>query len=117
MENSTSTLETLFQKTVVYVKTSMELYKLEAVSKSANIISSMVVRLIVFLVGVLFFLFLNLGIALLLGEWLGKLYYGFFTMSLFYSILIGLFLLFKNQLVKNPITNFIARKIIKKDEI
>jgi hypothetical protein len=116
MENGTTTLETLFEKSANYVKTSFELYKLEAVYKSANIVSSIAVRLIVFWVVVLFSLFLNIGMTLLLGEWFGKLYYGFFAMAFIYIILAGLFLLFQDQLIKNPICNFIIRKMIKKDE-
>jgi hypothetical protein len=116
MENSTTTLETLFEKTVVYAKTSFELYKLEAIYNAANLLSSMAVRLIVFLVVVLFSLFLNIGMALLLGEWLGKFYYGFFAMAFIYIILTGLFILLQDQLIKNPICNFIIRKMIKKDE-
>ena len=116
MENGTKTLETLFEKTTAYVKTSFELYKLEVVYSLASIISSIAVRLIVFSVVVLFSLFLNIGMALLLGEWLGKLYYGFFAVSLIYIILMVLFLVFQEQLIKNPICSFIIRKMIKKDE-
>jgi hypothetical protein len=116
MENGTTALETLFEKTLAYAKTSFELYKLEAVYKSVNIISSVTVGLIVFFVVVLFSLFLNIGMALLLGEWLGKFYYGFFAMAFIYMILAILFLLFQDQLIKNPICNFIIRKMIKKDE-
>jgi hypothetical protein len=116
MENGTTALETLFEKTVVYAKTSLELYKLEVVHKASNIISSVTVGLIVFFVVVLFSLFLNIGMALLLGEWLGKFYYGFFAMAFIYIILAILFLLFQNRLIKNPICNFIIRKMIKKDE-
>ncbi|WP_310556960.1 hypothetical protein [Flavobacterium sp.] len=116
MKNSTTVLETLFEKTTVYVKTSIELYKLEAVSCLANIISSIAVRLIVFFVFVLFSFFLNIGMALFLGEWLGKVYYGFFAMALIYIFLAILFLLFQNQLIKNPICNFIIRKTTENNE-
>ncbi len=116
MENNTKTLETLFEKATVYVKTSIELYQLEAVYNSANIISSLLVRTVLAIVFVLFSLFLNIGIALLLGDWLGKLYYGFFAMSLIYVIFAVLFVLFQNQLIKNPICNFIIRKMVKNNE-
>ncbi len=116
MENCTTPLEKLFEKTAVYAKTSFELYKLEAVHKAANIVSSIAVRFILFFFVVLFSLFLNIGMALLLGEWLGKFYYGFFAMAFIYIILAVLFLLFQNQLIKNPICNSIIRKTIKNNE-
>ena len=116
MENCMTTLEKLFEKTEIYVKTSIELYKLEAVYKSANIISSITVKLIMAIVFVLFFLFLNIGMALLIGKYFGEWHYGFFAMALFYMLIAGIILLFQNELIKNPTCNFIIRKTIKKDE-
>ena len=116
MEANTTFIETLFEKIVTYIKTSLELLKLEIIYKSVNIISSIAIRLIVIFFITLFLFFLSIGMAFFLGEWLGKIYYGFFAMAFVYIILTILFLVFQKQLIKNPICNFLIRKTISKDE-
>ncbi len=116
MENSATAFQTLFEKVTVYVQTSLELYKLEAISIASNMISSIATRVVLVIVVLLFSFFLNIGIALLLGKWLGEFYLGFFAMACFYLLLTILFLVFQEQLLKNPISSFIIQKMIKKDE-
>ncbi|WP_395043986.1 hypothetical protein [Flavobacterium sp.] len=114
MENCILSIEKLLQKLEVYSKTSMELCKYNTIYKSANIISSLVVKSVLGIVFILFFLFLNIGLALLLGEYFGKFYYGFFFMAGFYVLLAFLFMLFQDSLIKNPISNYIIRKTLNK---
>jgi len=61
---------------------------------------------------VLFSLFLNIGIAILIGEYLGKLYFGFFIMAGFYLAVGFLFIVFQQEWIKNPVSNFMIRKIL-----
>ncbi len=93
----------------------MELCKYNAVYKSANILSSLALRLILAVIFVLFSLFLNIALALLIGEYLEKFYYGFFIMAGFYVIVAVLFVIFQEELIKNPVCNFIIRKTLKQN--
>ncbi len=108
MENNISQVETLFEKTKHYTQTSVELYKLKAIDKSADVISTLAARLAVGVFVTLFFLILNVGISLWLGEILGKSYYGFFIVSGFYAVGAILLYVFRNKWIKTSVRNSIV---------
>lgn len=105
-------IETLFGQTKDYVDTRLELYKLKAIDKSSSIISSAISGVALFIVFFMFFIVLNIGIALLIGELVGKAYAGFLIWAGFYAI-VGLVLFFgRNKIVKTPVTGMIIRKFL-----
>ena len=107
MENTTATIEKLIEKAEVYSKTTLELFKCNVIYKAANVFSSLAIRLVLVLVAVFISLMFSIGLALLLGEFLGKTYYGFFLITGFY-VLIGIVIfLFRKQWIKHPVSNFI----------
>lgn len=75
-------------------------------------ISSIAVRILLLSFFMLFSLFLNIGIALMIGKYLGQFYYGFFIMSGFYVLVGFIFYLYQQSLIKNPVCNFIIKKIL-----
>ena len=81
MNDNQTPIEALFEKAEDYSKTTLELFKLNAIDKTAEIVSSLAVRLAILLAVVLFVLVLNIGVALWIGELLGKTYYGFFVVA------------------------------------
>ena len=86
MEENTKFLETLLESASEYGKTSLELVKLITLEKTTDVVSSLVPRSVVIVLIVTFVLFLNLGLAIWLGDLLGKLYYGFFAVAAFYML-------------------------------
>jgi hypothetical protein len=114
MENCSQSIEKLISKVETYSKTTFEICKYNTIYRSADLFSSIAVRLVLLGVFVLFSLFLNIGIALLIGEYLGQFYYGFFIMAVFYLIVGFIFILFQQELIKNPVCNFIIKKILNK---
>ena len=116
MENCASSIEKLLEKVEVYSKTSMELCKYNMIYKSTAIISALLAKLVLGIIFILFFLFLNIGLSLLVGDFFGKSYYGFFIIAGFYMVLVFLFKLFQNQLIKKPVSNYIIRKTLKDNE-
>lgn len=115
MENSTATIEKLIEKAEVYSKTTLELCKFNAIYKAANLFSTLAIRLVLIIVVVLFSLMVNIGMALCLGEYLGKTYFGFFVIAFFYSILGFVLYLFRNRWIKNPVSNFIISQSLSKN--
>src|SRR5690606_38962687 len=87
MEEQSTSLESLYEKTKEYVNTNIELAKLKAVDKTSDILSSAVPRIIVGIFLVVFVMVFNIAVSLWLGEILGKSYYGFFTVAGFYLLL------------------------------
>jgi hypothetical protein len=112
MDEQSGLIESLIEKGEQYGKTTLELLKLKTLDKSADVVSNLVSWLIVFIFAVLFFLILNIGVALWLGELLGKSYYGFFVVSGFYAILALIFSIFRKQIVKNPVNNSIITQVL-----
>ena len=114
MENNTSTIEMLFVKAEDYTRTTAELLKLKAVDKTADVASSPLSRGAVSIVFVMFAFLANVGLSLWIGELLGKDYYGFLTVSSFYLIASVLLYVFRDPLIKLPVSNFIIERMLKK---
>lgn len=112
MDEQPGLIETLIEKGEQYGKTTIELLKLKTLDKSADVVSTLISWTIVIVFAVLFFLIMNIGIALWLGEMLGKSYYGFFAVSGFYAILVIVFWIFRKQWVKDPINNSIVTQVL-----
>jgi hypothetical protein len=75
-------------------------------------VSNLVSWLIVIIFALLFFLILNIGIALWLGELMGKSYFGFFVVAGFYAFIIIIFSVFRKRLVKKPINDSIVKQVL-----
>ena len=99
MEEKTTLLEPLLEKIGAYTKSSLELYKLKAIDKSASIFATLASSAILLFFLSMFIFMVNIGLALWLGELLGKTYYGFFIIASFYAFVGGvLYLFFKKSL-------------------
>jgi phosphoglycerol transferase MdoB-like AlkP superfamily enzyme len=116
MDNDRSTIEMLIERAENYVKTSIELAKLKAIDKFAEIISSLASIIIVSIVVGMFLMLTNLGLAFWIGEMLGNIYYGFFTMAGFYLVIALIFILFKKSMLKIPVSNIIITQILKEKQ-
>ena len=112
MDTQPTNLESLFEKAEAYSIRSLELVKLKSVERISEVASWVTSRLGVVITISLFAFSLNIGIALWLGELLGKIYYGFFIVAAFY-LLVGLVLhLFLHQWIKKPLGDLIIKKAL-----
>ena len=110
MEKKTYILEPLFEKAENYAKTSFELYKLKTINKSANVVSTLVSRGIAIVFFSIFIVTANIGIALWLGDLLGKSYYGFFCVAGFYGITgVFIYFLFHNSIKRAVSNSFVSQ--------
>ena len=114
MENNTSTIEVLFERVEDYTRTTIDLVKLNAVDKTADVLSSLLSRLTVSIVFVMFGFLVNIGLSFWIGELVGKIYYGFFIVSSIYLVLAIVLYIVKDKVLKMPISNFIIAKMLKK---
>ncbi|MEM9858829.1 MAG: phage holin family protein [Bacteroidota bacterium] len=80
------------------VESKIEIAKVEIKKDLAKFIAKALVAVILASLGLTFFIFLNFGLAFLIGEWIGKLYIGFLIVSAFYLILFLLFYFTKDSL-------------------
>jgi hypothetical protein len=113
MDENANLLELLVERATDYGKTSVELVKLKALDKTADLVSAIIPLSVFILLISTFLLFLNLGIAFWLGEILGKVFYGFFIVAAFY-ILTGLIIrVFLNKWIKRLVGDYFIKRILK----
>ncbi|HCL84295.1 MAG TPA: hypothetical protein DIC22_09980 [Chitinophagaceae bacterium] len=108
-----NSIKTLIDQSKDYLDTKIELNKLKAIDKSADVLSSVVVMVAMIFIGSLFILFISIALALLLGNMMGAYYYGFFTVGGFYALLMLLIYLQRDKWIKTPIANGLINKMLK----
>lgn len=107
METQSTTIISLVERVEHYGKANVELYRLKMIDKSAEVVSTFATKLAIIIFFTLFFLILNVGIALWIGDMLGKSYWGFFIVAAFYAITGGVLYSFRDKLIKTPVRNSI----------
>lgn len=112
MENRPTNVEELFYKLKEYGDIRLDLFRLKSINKVSGILSSMMAMLILVILLFLVMVCITIGIALLLGAWLGKAYYGFFIIGGIY-IIIGL-VLYKgrNKYLKKPVSDKLIKELL-----
>ena len=112
MEDKMNFIEPIFERAEEYGKTSYELFKLKTLDKTAVVVSTFVSRGTVILVLSMFIVLATIGVALYLGEMLGKSYYGFFCVAGFYGIIGGVLYFFMNNWIKKRVSNLIISQML-----
>lgn len=110
MESKVKLLEPLLEKAEAYSKTSLELLKLKALDKTADITATLISRFLFSLVVLILVFTLNIAIAFWLGDLLGKVYYGFLVVAACYA-LAGIILLFIHPFIKTRVQNTLIRQM------
>lgn len=116
MKSTATNVEGLYDQAKKYTEDSIELYKLQAIDRTAVILSSIASRSALALIVVLFTLFLNVGISLYLGTLLGAIYLGFLVLSGFYVIIGVIVYFFKKEMIEKPIANLVIGALMQTAE-
>lgn len=111
METPLNSIDSLFEKIEAYSKTTYELSVLKALDIAIEVITSLIARLSVVIMIFFFAIILSIGIALLIGDWLGKVYYGFFIVAGFYLFAIITMQNYIYMRIKKPICDLIISKM------
>ena len=112
MENQSTPVESLIDRVKSYVETRIDLLRLKAIDKSSSFLSLLISMIVVILVGFISIMMLSVGIALLLGDWLGKSYYGFFIVAVIYFITGLVLYSSREKWLKAPIANYMIKKLM-----
>ncbi|MCX6257430.1 MAG: hypothetical protein NTW49_05980 [Bacteroidia bacterium] len=113
MTDPVKSIESLYERAADYGKTSYELLKLKALDKTSDAVSSIVPHTFVIILIATFMLFLNLGLAFLLGEILGRIYFGFFVVAGFYGITGIIIHFFMHKWIKKHFRDYFIQKTLK----
>lgn len=112
METHIKAVTELIDRAEAFGKSTVELYRLKSIDKAADIISSLVVRIVVMTAFILFFIFLNIGIALWIGSATGENYIGFLIVACFYAIAGLVLYFFRARWIKTPVRNTIITQAL-----
>lgn len=113
MTDNTTPIETLFERAEDYGKTTLNLLKLNAIDKSADVVSSLISRLAVIMTVIFSVLIISIGLSLWIGKLLGDDFYGFFIIGGFYAFLAMILFVFRHQCIKYPVSNSIIKQLLK----
>lgn len=114
-ENGNTPLQSLLEKGEEFGKTSLELLKLKALEKTSGLASSLVLNGTFIFVISLFLIMGTIGLALWLGDLLGKPWYGFFAVAGFYGLMGFVLYFLLNKWIKRLVGDSIIKHALKKD--
>jgi O-antigen/teichoic acid export membrane protein len=114
MEEHDNDIDLLLSDAGDFIETRTNLYKLKAVESLSEVSSELVAGLGLLSILAIFLLILTIGFALLIGDWMGKGFYGFFIMGGVYAIVGFIVYLGRNRWLKAPFSNLLIRKIFNK---
>ena len=112
METPSKNIETIYSNAGEYIKDKAELWKLKLVDKSTSAVSSIIDKVILAIIGINIFLLLTIGLALLIGYWLGHSFWGFFVLAALYGIVGFIIHSSRDKLIKTPLLNSIIHKFL-----
>lgn len=110
MQDQLNSVESLWEKTHGYLEARIELVKMKTAGKAAEMGAAITARVIIGIVLLMMIIVLNTGIAMWLGEILGKMYYGFFALAGFYLVLAIILIACRASIIKKPVSNILIRK-------
>ena len=113
MEGNAKIIESLYDRVTEYLKTTVDLIKFKTLDKTTEVTSLFITHFVVFVLFASFLLFLNLGLALWLGNLLDNIVYGFLIVAGFHGFLVMLLHLFMRKWFMKVIGNYIIKLLLK----
>ena len=113
MQDQQYDIDILLSDTGDFLETKASLWKLRTVDTLSDSVSEIAAGLgIISIVG-LFALIMSIGLSLLIGDWLGKDFYGFFVVGGIYGIAGLVCYAKRDRWLKEPVGNMLVRKLLK----
>ena len=112
MENHPYSFAALFEKAGNHLETRIDLLKLQAINKSSEVTSSILSVVVILVICFFGITILNIGLALWIGELMGKTYLGFFILGGFYVVIGIVVHLFRHSWLKEPVTSMFIKKML-----
>lgn len=115
MNHNAHPIETLFKQAEDYSKTIIELFKLHAIDKSADVVSLLAARLVIFIAFIIFVVITSIGFALWLGIVLGQAYYGMLIVGACYGIAALVLYAYRCRFIKKSVRSAIVDNMMEHD--
>lgn len=115
MKEDPTIIDTLMERVKEFTLAWLELNKLKAINRLAGVFSETLPDILIGVLGLTFLLFINLAVAFLLGDILGKIYLGFLVVSGFYLLLCLVLHFFMRGWLSRIAGNYLVRKIFRSE--
>lgn len=113
MEIPTGSFKRLLARLESYISTSIELAKLKLVAAFSLAAANFLASAIVLFFASVFLIVFSVGVALWLGELLGKMYFGFFAVAGFYLLMAFILGIIMKKRFRAGISNYLIKKLMK----
>ena len=113
MEDQQQDIDILLSDAGDFIETRTNLWKLKAVESLVDVSGELVSGLGMIVISSFVVIIFSIGLALLIGDWLGKSYYGFFIIGGLYGIAALVIYARRGRWLKDPFSNMLIRKILK----
>ena len=113
MEEQATDIDILLSDAGDFIETRTTLWKYKAIESLADVSGELVSGLGLIVIASFVIITFSIGFALLIGDWLGKSYYGFFIMGGLYTIIALVIYASRGRWLKDPFSNMLIRKILK----
>jgi hypothetical protein len=113
MQEQKSDIDILLSDAGDFIETRTTLWKYKGIESLADVSGELVAGLAMIVFVSFVVIIFSIGFALLIGDWLGKGYYGFFIMGGFYAIIALVIYARRGKWLKDPFSNMLIRKILK----
>ncbi len=112
MESKPTNLEELFEKLKEYADVRLNLFKLKSINKAAGFMSSVITTVILIILFSCVLLCLTVGLAFLIGGWIGEVYWGFFIVGAVYLIAGLIIYSMRDKLIKTKVSNKLIKELL-----
>ncbi|MCF8239640.1 MAG: hypothetical protein K9I85_15865 [Saprospiraceae bacterium] len=112
VDHELNEFDKLYVKVETYGNTSFALAKLKTLEATTTVATSLITVTSVTVMVTLSTIIFNIGLALWIGDLLGKTYYGFFIVTLFYLIIALVLHFFLRNWIKGPISRLIITEAL-----
>ncbi len=116
MEDTFTNVEDLAASVKAYINNRIAAAKLNASQKIAAVLSNLIAITIVAMVFLFLFGFASIGLAIILGEWIGEIWAGFLLVAVLWGLFGVLVWLTRKRIIQMPIMNAILQQLFKNDE-
>jgi hypothetical protein len=113
MEDQQQDIDMLLSDAGDFIETRTTLFKLKAIESLVDVSGELASGLGMIVITSFVIIIFSIGISLLIGDWLGKTFYGFFIMGGIYGIIALIIYARRNRWLKDPFSNMLIRKILK----
>ena len=116
MEKVFAKMEELTDSVKEYVNTRVESVKLSVAEKSSALVANLVAGMLVAAVFLFFLIFAGIALALVLGEWTGKMWTGFLIVAGIYLLFGIIVWIAREKIIRLPVMNAMIKQLFSNDD-